>query len=57
MFVSKIIAVIKDRYAHVGKDSSGYSEVLGNRGYDKRNVEGSRLMVFCNRTNLAIANA
>ena len=59
--VSKIeekdmLIIAGDLNGHVGKSTSGYSNVHGGFGYGTRNPEGERILEFCLALDLVVCN-
>ena len=46
-----------DFNAHVGRDISGYEEVLGLYGFGERNPEGENLLDLCKNHSLRVLNS
>ena len=53
---SKIIIFLGDFNGHVGKCAEGFKGVHGGNGIGKRNAEGRRLLEFCDKRQLCVAN-
>ena len=51
-----LLIMAGDFNGHVGQHHDGYSGVHGGHGYGTRNEEGSRLLEFCDATDLTICN-
>ena len=53
---SEIIVSLGDFNGHLGKCAEGFEGVHGENGVGKRNVEGRRLLEFCDEKELCVAN-
>ena len=53
---SEIILSLVDFNGHVGKCADGFEGVHGGNGVGKRNAEGRRLLEFCDKGELCVAN-
>ena len=53
---SEIIASLGDFNGHVGKCAEGFEGAHAGDGIGKRNVEGRRLLEFCDERELCVAN-
>ena len=53
---SEIIFSLGDFNGHVGKSIDGFEGVHGGNGIGKRNLEGRRLLEFCDEKELCVAN-
>ena len=45
-----------DFNGHVGKRADGFEGVHGGNGFGERNLEGRRLLEFCDKKELCVAN-
>ena len=52
----EMIVGLKDFNGHVGEQLDGFEGVCGEYGFGKRNVEGRRLLEFCDKKELCLAN-
>ena len=53
---SEIIISLRDFNGHVGECAEGFEGVYGGNGIGKRNAEGRRLLEFCDKRELCVAN-
>ena len=53
---SEIIVSLGNFNGHVGKCAEGFESVHGGNGVRKRNAEGRRLLEFCDKRELYVAN-
>ena len=53
---SEVILSIGDFNGHIGRRIDGFEGVHGGCGIGKRNVEGKRLLEFCDEKELCVAN-
>ena len=53
---SEVVLGMGDFNGHVGKRIDGFEDVHGGYGIGKRNVEGRRLLEFCDEKELWVAN-
>ena len=53
---NKIIFGFGDFNGHVGKQADGFEGVHGGSGFGERNLEGRRLLEFCDEKELCVAN-
>ena len=51
-----MLIIAGDLNGHVGKSTSGYSNVHGGFGYGTRNPEGERILEFCLALDLVVCN-
>ena len=51
------VIVAGDLNAHIGRDRTGYEEVIGGYGIGERNQEGVQLLQMCVQLNLKVWNA
>ena len=52
---SEVVLGIGDFNGHVGRQIDSFEDVHGGYGIGKRNVEGRRLLEFCNKKELCMA--
>ena len=52
----KVLLGLGDFNGHVGRRIDGFEGVHGGYGIGKRNVEGRRLLEFCDEKELSVAN-
>ena len=52
----KMVLGLGDFNGHVGRRIGGFERVHGGYGIGKRNVEGRRLLEFCDEKELCVAN-
>ena len=53
----EVVLGLGDFNGHVGRLIDGFEGVHGGYGFGKRNVEGRRLLEFCDEKELCVANA
>lgn len=53
---NEVVFVLGDFNGHVGKESEGFDGVHGGNGIGIRNVEGRRLLEFCDQKELCVGN-
>ena len=55
--VSEILFVRGYFKGHIGKNADGYEGVHGRRGFERRNLEGERILEFAVTHNLVVSNS
>jgi hypothetical protein len=54
--VDERIVIVGDLNGHVGKDVDGFPEVHGGYGFGARNMEGERVLEFCEAMECVVCN-
>ena len=54
--MGKILVVAGDLNGHIGKDTNGFENVHGGKGYGHQNPDGTITLNMWTATNLAITN-